>query len=398
MQKISIIGLGLIGASIAKGLQGKHHVIGYNKTAAVAQRALKDGAINEIAHTLEQAAKADTVIICTPLESYDSIVSQISEHLEPGTIVTDVGSVKTPCIFSVYNHMPPGVDFVPAHPIAGKETSGYDAADGKLFVGKKVILTPLPKNNIESNLAVENLWKDLGAIVESMTAAEHDKIYAYVSHVPQLIAYAYRMAIKHKKYALPERPKDDGDFATFNRISKSNPAIWAEIFMQNSHNIMKFLEKMFNGLLHIDKFGNLVDMRTPLGGSQKVPVLSGDVKLDSAALIFPALLSNLLLICIEDEMENMSRGFDASQLHQSLAMIENELASKIEPRSYVEYAGTGLKDFSIFSLYDVSELVEEHKDYVHLLKALVHRKIFEITAAMESDSVEHLEAKLREAM
>ena len=398
MQRISIIGLGLIGASMAKGLQGKAHVIGYNKTAAVAQRALKDGAINEIAPTLEAAARADIIVLCTPLESYDSIVGGIADHLQPGTVITDVGSVKTPCIFSVYNHMPPGVDFVPAHPIAGKEKSGYDAADGKLFVGKKVILTPLPKNNSVSNLAVENMWKDLGAIVESMTASEHDKIYAYVSHVPQLVAYAYAMAIKHKKYALPELPKDEGDFATFSRISKSNPGIWAEIFMQNNHNIMRFLEKMFNGLLHIDKFGDLVEMRKELGGEERKPTLTGDLKLDSAAVIFPALLSNLLLICIEDEMENMTRGFDVSQLHESLAMLEQQVSTKIEARNFVDYAGTGLKDFSIFSLYNVKGLVDEHHDYVHLLKALVHRKIFEITAAMESESLELLEGKLREAL
>jgi hypothetical protein len=174
--------------------------------------------------------------------------------------------------------------------------------------------------------------------------------------------------------------------------------MWAEIFMQNSVNIMKFLEKMFNGLLHIDKFGNLVEMRTALGGEEKTPKLSGDLKYDSAAVIFPALLSNLMLICIEDEMENMTRGFDASQLHESLATIELQVARKIETRDYVDYAGTGLKDFSIFSLYNMKDLVEEHKDYVHLLKALVHRKIFEITAAMESESVELLEGKLREAM
>ncbi len=398
LQKVSIIGLGLIGASIAKGLKGKCHVIGYNKTKKTAEKALKEGAIDEIAETLEAAAKADTVVLCTPLETYDSIVGKISEHLEPGTVVTDVGSVKTPCIFSVYNHMPPGVDFVPGHPIAGKEKGGYDAADGKLFVGKKVIITPLPKNNIESNLAVENLWKDLGAHVESMTASEHDKIYAYVSHVPQLVAYAYKMAVGHKKYALDEKPKDEGDFATFGRIAKSDPAIWAEIFMQNSANIMKFLEKMFNGLLHIDKFGNLVEMRERLGGEPRTAKLSGDQKLDAAGVVFPALLSNLMLICIEDEMENMTRGFDPSQIHESLAVLEQEIGSKIETRDYVDYAGTGLKDFSVFSLYDVSEHVEEHHDYVHLLKALVHRKIFEITAAMESESVEHLEAKLREAL
>lgn len=398
MQKISIIGLGLIGASLAKGLQGKAHVIGYNKTAATAKKALKEGAINEIAATLEDAAKADIVVLCTPLETYDSIVGKISEHLEPGTVVTDVGSVKTPCIFSVYNHMPPGVNFVPGHPIAGKESSGYAAAEGGLFAGKKVILTPLPKNSAESNLAVENMWKDVGGLVESMTAAEHDKIYAYVSHVPQLVAYAFRMAIGHKKYALEELPKDEGDFATFSRIAKSDPAIWAEIFMQNSPNIMKFLEKMFNGLLHIDKFGNLVEMRTVLGDEERKPKLSGDQKYDAAAVIFPALLSNLMLICIEDEMENMTRGFDASQLHESLATIELQVAGNIEARNYVDYAGTGLKDFSVFSLYNVADKVEEHHDYIHLLKALVHRKIFEITAAMESESVELLEGKLREAL
>lgn len=402
MKTVSIIGLGLIGGSIAKGLpktgSNKYHVIGYNKTTATAKQALKEGAIDAIAKTLAEAAKADIIVLCTPLETYDEIMAQIADHLEPNTVITDVGSVKTPCIFSVFNALPPAVEFVPAHPIAGKEKSGFAAADGKLFVGKKTILTPLPKNHAESNLAVENMWKDLGATVESMTAAEHDKIYAFVSHVPQLLAYAYRMAIRHKKYALAELPKDEGDFATFSRIAKSDPALWADIFMQNSANIMKFLEKIFNGLLHIDKFSNLIDMREKLGGAEVKFKLKGEPKLDAAETIFPSLLSGLLLICIEDELENLSRGFTVGQIHESLAMIEQELASKKVVRNYEDYAGTGLRDFTVFGLYNVEDFVESHHDDVHLLKALVHRKIFEITAAMESGSKELLEGKLREAL
>ena len=398
MKTISIIGLGLIGSSIARGLQGKYKIIGFNRRDEVTQKALKNGVIDVAAKNLEDAVRgADIVVIATPLGTYEEIATQISEFLEPGTVVTDVGSVKTHAVFSIYKHMPPGVDFVPAHPIAGKESTGLDAGDGKLFVGKKAIITPLPKNRSESIQEVENLWKDLGSITEQMTPAEHDKIYACVSHIPQLLAYAYSMAIHNKRYAIGQEP-DNEIYKRFTRIRSSDAVIWAEIFMINGTNISKFLEKLFYGIVHIDKFSNLVEMREELGDKEFAPKLTGNKKFDAATIIFPALLGNLLLFCAEDELENnLSRGFSAADIHESLAMLEQQVGSEIQKRDYAEYAGTGLRDFTVFSLCDVSELVADYEEEIQLLKMLLHRKIFEITAAMESDSVEHLTEKLKEA-
>lgn len=397
MKKLCIIGLGLIGSSIARGLAGKYEIIGYNRNSKVTDQALKDGVINIAAKSYEQAlGDADIVVIAAALGAYEQIAHDIGDFLQPGTVVTDVGSVKTHAVFTFYNHMPPGVDFVPSHPIAGKEIAGYEAGDGKLFEGKKVVLTPLPKNNSENILEVENMWKSLGAVPEQMTPAEHDRIYAAVSHAPQLLAYAYQMAIKHPKYEATVSAK--GDFETFTRISNSDANIWAEIFAYNSHNIMKFLEKMFNGLVNIDKFNSLVSMRQRLGGDEQKVELNGDLKIDAATAIFPCLLGNLLMFCAEDELEQMTtKSFSAADLHESLAFIENEVAAESSARDFVDYVGSGFKDFTVFSLYDVSDYVSKFEREITLLKALTHRKIFEITAAMEADNHEHLVSVLRQA-
>lgn len=399
-KKVTIIGLGLIGSSIARGLYKKHEITAYNRNYDVALKAVNNGFAHKAAKTLEEAVEeADIVVVATPLSTYNSIANEMAEYLQPGVIVTDVGSVKTHAVFTFYNHMPPGVEFVPSHPIAGKEKTGYDAGDGDLFVGKKVVVTPLPKNHPESVLEVENLWKDLGALPEKMTPAEHDKIYALVSHVPQLLSYAYSMAIHHKKYGLDAIDENvNEDYKTFSRISNSDPKIWADIFMLNSVHINKFLEKFFNGILHIENFNSLVETRERLGGKEKQPIITHDSKLDAATMIFPALLGNLLLFCVEDEMENsVSRSFSPSDLHESLAIIEDQVSKKIVAKDFVEYAGTGLKDFTIFGLYDVSEQVDDFEQEIQLLKALLHRKIFEITAAMESESTEHLASVLAQA-
>ena len=395
MKKLGIIGLGLIGSSIARGLAGKYHIVAYDVNAVSLKKAMSDKVINEVAATMKDAAQdADIVMIAAPMGFYDDIMNTIAEHLQPGTIITDVGSVKTPAIFQIYRAIPPGVHYVPGHPVAGKETSGYEAGDGKLFHGKKVILTPLPKTPYEVNLEIENLWKTLGARVEIMTASEHDKIYAAVSHVPQLLSFAYKMALGHKKYGV--EVKAEGDYKKFSRISNSSPDIWVDVFQLNRAHIFKFLEKMFGGLQHIEKFSEQIELREKLDGTFKSYKLSGDKKIDAATVIFPALLGNLLLFCIEDEFDNLLvREFKASDLHSSLAMLD-EPAVKKQVRNFADYAGSGLKDFTICSSYDVSGDVENYMEEIQLLKALLHRKIFEITVAVESDNDDQLRNKLLE--
>lgn len=399
MKKLSIIGLGLIGSSIARGLKGKYHITGYNRTLEITAKALKEGVIDIAASSLQEAAEgADIVLIATPMSHYESIANGIAEFLQVGAIVTDAGSVKTPAILSIYRHMPPGVEFVPSHPIAGKESAGFASGEANLFKGKKVVITPLPKNSYQSILEVENLWKTLGAAPEQMTAAEHDKIYAAISHSTQLLAYAYKMAVRHKKFGLTPQDEPKGDYQKFLRIAGSKPDIWVDIFQLNRGYIFKFLEKIFGGLSHIEQFGDMTNLAERLGGKLAKPKFSGNKKLDAATIIFPALVGNLLLFCIEDEMENeLTRSFSASLIHESLSMIEQEI-KPIKSKDFAEYAGSGLKDFTVFANLDVSEYVDDYAEEIMLLKALLHRKIFEITAAVESDSAEILLGKLSEAL
>jgi prephenate dehydrogenase len=397
MKKLSIIGLGLIGSSVARGLKGKYHITGYNRNFEVATKAQKEGVIDVAAASLADAVQtADIVLIATPMRYYEQISGGIAEHLPVGAIVTDVGSVKTPAIMTIYKHMPPGVEFVPAHPIAGKETSGFASGDGLLFKGKKVIITPLPKNSVKAITEVENLWKSLGAMTEQLTAAEHDKIYAAVSHAPQLLAYAYAMALRHKKFAYAG--KFENEFKTYMRISKSDPNIWVDIFQLNRAYIFKFLEKIFGGLNHLEHFVDQTELRSRLAGAVFKPKFTGDKKTDAASIVFPALLGNLLLFCVDDELENnVSRSFSMADISESLGLLEQQI-KPIEGKDFASYAGSGLRDFTTFSLLDVSEYVEEYAEEINLLKALLHRKMFEVTAAIESDSAEHLLSKLNEAL
>ena len=391
MKNVSIIGLGLIGSSIARGLKGKYRIKAYNRDPKVTKQALKDGVIDEAALQIHEVTEdADIVIVAVPLGSYETVMNEIADYLDPGTILTDVGSVKMQATISLYKHLPPGVHLVPAHPIAGKAESGYEAGDANLFRDKKVVITPLPKGQYEAVLDIENMWKELNARTELMPPKEHDKIYAAVSHVPQLLAYAYKMAVYHKKYGAEQ--SESGDFKTFMRISHSSPKIWADIFQQNRIFIMKFMDKVGNGLVNIEKFTNQVDLKERLGGEQKPVVLTGDKKEDAAKIIFPALLSNLLLFCIEDEFENVINSPD--DIGVSIPGKKRDVKNK----NFADYAGTGLRDFSEFSLRDVAEHLETHSDYINILKSLLHRKIFEITAAIESEEVEQIIEKLSEAL
>ncbi|MDT8363917.1 MAG: prephenate dehydrogenase/arogenate dehydrogenase family protein [Nitrosomonas sp.] len=251
LDKLVVIGVGLIGGSFALALrQGGHvsHITGIGRSRQNLQRAIELGIIDEQTDDFSHALQgADFVLLAAPVGQNVGILQRIAPHLEEHTIVSDVGSTKQNVIQAarshLHNHIP---QFIPAHPIAGTEFSGADAADATLFQGKPVILTPIPENNANANAIeqVASLWQQCGAIVSHMTAAQHDQVLATISHLPHLLAFALMNHIR----------ATGGDQTTANlqlagtslkdmtRIAGSSPEMWRDICIDNREALIEQIE------------------------------------------------------------------------------------------------------------------------------------------------------------
>ncbi|MCE3232287.1 MAG: Cyclohexadienyl dehydrogenase, partial [Rickettsiaceae bacterium] len=251
--RISIIGLGLIGSSIARSARKNKictHISAYNKNPETLKKALNQGIIDTAAVSLEDAVRgADLVILCTPIGSYSTITKKIAPHLAENAIITDVGSVKSSVIKSIEDellaeHKP---HFIPAHPIAGSEKSGLDAGTADLFKGRQTILTPNDECDAKSLEKIKKLWTKLGSNVELMDAKEHDEIYATASHLPHFISFCFANSIRklEKTDILEITNNIDDCFKSFIRLAGSNPAMWSDIFMYNKEAILNNIKKFY---------------------------------------------------------------------------------------------------------------------------------------------------------
>ena len=245
--RIAVIGLGLIGSSIARaaherGLAG--NIVGFDANELSLASARKQHYIDVAAKDLaEAAAGSQLIIIATPPSALAGIAEAIAPHLEKGAIVMDVCSVKQAAIDAIAPHIPAGVDFIPAHPIAGSEKSGAGAGRGDLFERKHVIVTPGEAVETGALKAVTAFWKALGARVEAMPPGIHDVVYAYVSHLPHLLAFAAAGPLAAYK--------EDEKLQSFLRLSESNPALWAEICVLNRENVLAALDRYLDAVAHI---------------------------------------------------------------------------------------------------------------------------------------------------
>ncbi|BCT68750.1 prephenate dehydrogenase/arogenate dehydrogenase family protein [Nitrosospira sp. NRS527] len=245
INKLVIIGVGLIGGSFALALRKAElagHIIGVGRSRENMARALKRGLIDEIAGDLPSALKrADIVFLAVPVGQTGEIMAKISPYLEPDSIVTDAGSTKQDVIAAARSHLTGNLqNFVPGHPIAGAEQSGAGAARADLFRSKNVVLTPLEETSSNAVNRVKELWQACGACVSLMSAGQHDKILATVSHLPHLLAFTlmnhvYRAG--HGPDGMP-RPNDPLHFAgtgfrDFTRIAASSPEMWRDICLGN---------------------------------------------------------------------------------------------------------------------------------------------------------------------
>ncbi|GIZ53166.1 prephenate dehydrogenase [Noviherbaspirillum aridicola] len=236
--KIAIFGVGLIGGSFALALKkagAVREVAGVGRSAPVLARARALGIIDRACGSAAEAvAGADLVLIAAPVAQTGAILSSILPHLEAGTVVTDAGSTKCDVVAAAREALGERIaQFVPGHPIAGREQNGPDAALDDLYIGKKAVLTPLPENRTEDVERVGAAWRACGAIIHRLTAEEHDKVFAAVSHLPHLLAYALVDDIARKPHADLLFQYAASGFRDFTRIAGSSPEMWRDISLAN---------------------------------------------------------------------------------------------------------------------------------------------------------------------
>ncbi len=257
MNKVCIVGVGLIGGSLAKAIirsKQATHVIGFGRDALRLQAAKYNGVITDYTTDIKEALDgADMVIVATPVGSFESILKSIQRHVDASTIITDVGSTKSSVIKvveSVFGSLPR--QFVPAHPIAGKEKSGFEASDVDLFVDRKVIITPTESSSVEAVEAVKNVWQAAGATVDMMSAASHDELLGMTSHLPHMLAFSIM------NYLISQNPKASlyaaGGFRDFSRIASGDPIMWRDICLNNKEAIVKHIKG------YRDTLDNLIDV------------------------------------------------------------------------------------------------------------------------------------------
>jgi cyclohexadieny/prephenate dehydrogenase len=245
--KVALIGIGLIGSSLAYAMRRvglAAHIAGYTHRAETLEKAKSLGFADTLHLELAPAVReADLVVLATPMGSFGEIAKQLAPHLKPGSILSDVGSVKMAVIRDVGPFVPDGVHFIPAHPIAGTEQSGPEAGFAELFDGRWCILTPWPGADSAAVATLKTFWQRCGSQVEMMDARHHDLVLAITSHVPHLIAYnIVGTADDLETVTQGEVIKySAGGFRDFTRIAASDPVMWRDVFLNNREAVLEML-------------------------------------------------------------------------------------------------------------------------------------------------------------
>ncbi|WP_130537342.1 prephenate dehydrogenase [Thiomicrorhabdus indica] len=246
LNKITIIGVGLIGGSFAKGIKQlglAKEVHGFGHNEINLQTAIELNVLDSYSIDIKTAVQdCDLLMLAVPLGAMSSIFKEVAKYLPAGAIITDAGSAKQSVIDAAqtaFGELPEG--FVPGHPIAGKEKSGVSASDESLYIDHRVILTPTDRSSSQSIEVVEKIWKSLGANVEKMSASFHDEVFAATSHLPHLLAFAL-VEMLHEHPELGNVFKyTAGGFRDFTRIASSDATMWRDISVTNHKAIAKWL-------------------------------------------------------------------------------------------------------------------------------------------------------------
>ncbi len=234
--RIVIIGLGLIGGSVALALRNawpKAAIIGIDRDEKNLDEALRRGAIDAVSE-LPGVRDATLVLLAVPVRQLPGVLAAIAPHLQMGTVISDVGSTKQDVVAAAHAALGSHVNqFVPAHPIAGREHSGMAAAASELFEGRTVVLTPLEENSVDAVNRVKSMWQACGARTAEMRAAAHDEIFAAVSHLPHMLAFALVDEFAARANARSLFSYAASGFRDFTRIASSSPEMWRDIALNN---------------------------------------------------------------------------------------------------------------------------------------------------------------------
>jgi cyclohexadieny/prephenate dehydrogenase len=245
--RLALIGVGLIGSSIARAARAQgavRTIVATARSGATRRRIAELGIADQVVETNAEAAEgADLVIVCIPVGQSGAVAKEIAPHLKAGATISDVGSVKAAVLRDMAPHIPNGVHFVPAHPVAGTEHSGPDAGFAELFINRWCILTPPDGADPAAVERLSAFWRLLGANVATMSAEHHDLVLAITSHVPHLIAYT----IVGTADDLREVTRSEvltysaGGFRDFTRIAASDPTMWRDVFLYNKDAVLEML-------------------------------------------------------------------------------------------------------------------------------------------------------------
>ena len=252
-ERVAIVGVGLIGSSLARALRREgvaKTLVGVERDEAAVARLKAVGIVDEATSDMAAVAGADLVVICTPVGAVGLVGAAMAPHLSPGVIVTDVGSVKQSVINQLKPVLPAHARLMAGHPVAGTENSGPESGFADLFKGRLCIITPLPETDPEATRRVRWMWESVGSQVTEMAPDRHDRVLAVTSHLPHLIAYT----IVATAADLEEHMQGDvikysaGGFRDFTRIAASDPVMWRDVFLHNREAVLEMLGRLYEDI------------------------------------------------------------------------------------------------------------------------------------------------------
>jgi cyclohexadieny/prephenate dehydrogenase len=258
-QRVALIGLGLIAGSMARAMQRgglAGEITGYARSAETRATAADIGLVDRVCDSAAEAVKgADLVVLAVPVGVMGTVAAEMSAHLKPGATVTDVGSVKRSVIEAVSPHIPDGVHFIPAHPLAGTEHSGPEAGFAELYDNRWCLIVPVAGTDPGAVTRLRSLWEAMGANVDEMDADHHDLVLAVTSHAPHLIAYTMvGVADDLRRVTDSEVIKySAAGFRDFTRIAASDPTMWRDVFLTNKDATLEILGRFTEELFALQR-------------------------------------------------------------------------------------------------------------------------------------------------
>jgi prephenate dehydrogenase len=261
-ERITVIGVGLLGASLAKACKERglvDEVVGYGRNRKNLEKAKDLNIIDHCPADLSEAVSdADLIVLCTPVSTIVPLIQNLIPQVKPGALITDVGSVKDSVVHGADKVVPEGIFFVGSHPIAGGENSGLEASTANLYQDAKCIVTPTDKTDTTALKKINTLWHAVGMNVISLTTDEHDFIFGAVSHLPHIVAYALMNTLGALK--TPENRNvtafSGAGLKDITRIASSDPVMWRDICLSNRNHSLDLIERFQDKL---EKIRNTIE-------------------------------------------------------------------------------------------------------------------------------------------